>query len=81
MWLGSEVRDCWRWYREGSADAVAADDSSVSPGLSQPLRTRRLDEDHVRLQSGRPQHLDVLSRKQSVDTKNMLKQMSSNENI
>lgn len=59
--LGSEVR-ARQFYREGSAGAVGADDPGVSPGLSQPVGTRRLDEDHERLQSRRPQHLDVLRR-------------------
>lgn len=59
--LGSEV-GAGRPYREGSAAAVGAGDSGVSPGLSQPLGTRRFDEDHERLQPRRPQHLDVLRR-------------------
>lgn len=50
------------FYREGSAGAVGAEDPGVSPGLSKPLGTRRLDENHEGLQSRCPQRLDVLER-------------------
>lgn len=47
-------------YCEGSFHAVAGDDPGVSPRLSQSLRTRGFDEDHIGLQFPRAQHQDAL---------------------